>query len=165
MNAFKIAWGHILARQLSVAKEFEVLYKPIESSTDPKIPSEPSPNSTPRAYLEKAAHLRLSYGEVQQELQQENSLIDSKLLKPALDAKQSITPLKKVLKKREDHKLDFERYHGRAETARKNAKSQRDEVALQRHEVNLDQAQQVSMSVISVLDFRLKSNEGVSTDG
>jgi len=114
------------------------------------MPAQDAYDTTPKAFTDKAVHLRGSYAELQQDLQQENSIIESKLLNPAIDAKDSIAPLKRVVKKREDTKLDFERYNGRAETARrKDVKSQRDEAALQRHEMNLSQATYVSRSIVT----------------
>jgi len=119
-----------------MAAELEVLYRPINV---PDFPDQP--NTTPKAYLDKSRDYRVSYGGLESDLQQETGWIQTKLLYPAMEAKEAMAPLKKTIKKREDYKLDYERYQSRTDHARqKGTKSARDEAALAKHEGDLTQA-------------------------
>lgn len=67
--------------------------------------------------------------------------MQSKLLRPTEEAKQSTKMLHKTLKHRENTKLDYERYLSRAEHARKkDIRTLKEETALQQHETNLAQS-------------------------
>lgn len=69
-------------------------------------------------------------------------MIDKKLMRPAEEAQKAIKPLKKTMKHRDNAKLDYERYKGRADhAARKETRSAKEEAALATHESNLAQAQ------------------------
>ena len=128
-----------------MAREFEILYNPIDDP-DAKTPT-PGINTTPQKLLVKSADYRTAYSEMQKDLQQETELIQTKLLYPAMEAKESLAPLKKTIKKRENCKLDFERYQSRADHARqKTSKSARDDVALAKHESDLSNAKTVRLS-------------------
>ncbi|KAG9537988.1 hypothetical protein KCV01_g26789, partial [Aureobasidium melanogenum] len=64
--------------------------------------------------------------------------IEPRLLRPAMDAKDSLKMLKKSIKRREDLKLDYERYNSRVDSARrKDTRSAREENALMKHEADL----------------------------
>lgn len=130
----------ILQRQLGIAEEFEALYKPMDGLNDPDDVGQ-APITTPKAFLEKCVRLRATYAELESELKQEVTMIETKLLRPAWDVKESTAPLKKDIKRRENSKLDYERYLGRVEAARKKEiRSIKEEAALAQHESNLNQA-------------------------
>lgn len=138
VRSFQNAWNQTLASQLGVASELETLYQPVH---------DPESNFNVEAdqgLLEKATHLKKSYADLDNDLQQETNWIQTKLLRPAMDAKQSIAPLKKVIKKRENYKLDYERYQGRVDHAKQKAKTIKDEGALAKLEADLSGAISVS---------------------
>lgn len=155
VRSFQNAWKGVLAFQLGIARELETLYSPIHD------PESQFNAATDPAMLDKAVQFRTSYSDLEKELQQETDWIQTKLLHPAMDAKQSIAPLKKVVKKRENHKLDYERYQARVDHAKtKGAKSQRDEATLIKHEADLSGAlvlyqnadEQIRRSMPAVID-------------
>lgn len=144
VKAFQTAWGVVLQRQLGIAQEFETLYRPLDDQMDPGGAGR-APSSTPKSFLDKCAGLRATYEELQVELRQDTSLIETKLLRPAWDIKESIAPLKKDIKRRENSKLDFERYSSRVEASmKKENRSAKEEAALAKHESDLNQATYVS---------------------
>jgi amphiphysin len=68
-------------------------------------------------------------------------MIDSKLVRPAEEARQQLKPLKRTIKHRENMKLDYERYAGRADHVRKkDTRSAKEEAVLAKHESDLAQA-------------------------
>lgn len=139
-KSFQSAWKEALARQTGVAGSLETLYKPVEAP-DAKIESGNASRTTPQAYLTKTVDYRNVNAAMQTDLQQEVEWIQTKLIYPAAEVKESTKPLKKMIKQREDYKLDFERYQSRADHAKqKNAKTARDEAALVKHEDDLLQA-------------------------
>ena len=138
-RAFQNAWRDILAKQLAIAKELEVIYLPIE---DQETGSEHG--ATPQKYLEKATSYRASQLELAQDLQQETDFIQTKLIHPAMEAKEYIGFTKKTIKKRENCKLDYERFKKRVDTLKLKVSSPRDEAALAKYETELEQATWVS---------------------
>jgi len=122
-----------------VARELEILYRPIDDP-DAKTPT-PGIDTTPQRFLSKSTDYRMLYSDLHKDLQQETEWIQTKLLYPAMEAKESLAPLKKTIKKRENCKLDFERYQSRTDHARQKAsKSGRDDPALVKHESDLSAA-------------------------
>lgn len=115
------------------------MYLPIE---DPESGVEHG--ATPQKYLEKATSYRGSQLELAQDLQQETDWIQTKLIHPAMEAKEYIGYTKKTMKKREDCKLDYERCKKRADNLRVKANTERDEAALAKLETDLSQATWVS---------------------
>ncbi|KAG9690563.1 hypothetical protein KCU95_g10220, partial [Aureobasidium melanogenum] len=131
-------WEECLKTQLYVAETLHLLYKPIEVEDDPNNPTQQKAAPTPRKYLEKAGDLQTIYAHLQKDLSTEVNSIELRLLRPAMDAKDSLKMLKKSIKRREDLKLDFERYNSRVDSARrKETRSAREENALVKHEADL----------------------------
>lgn len=93
----------ILSAQLQLSSEFEDIYRPIigasESDGGPEYAETPAPMMT------RASRLRETYEELKGNLLDEVNLVDLNLVRPAMDAKDSIQPMKKVIKKREDRKV------------------------------------------------------------
>lgn len=131
----------MLKLQYDASEAFANLYKPIEPPPDPEV-SRHQPAQTPAKYMQKCLGLQKEYSDEKSDLAQEIELISTKLLRPAEEAKQHTKLLQKTIKHRENMKLDYERYLGRAEHVRnKDGRSQKEEIALQTHEANLAQAQ------------------------
>ncbi|KEQ72345.1 hypothetical protein M436DRAFT_48412 [Aureobasidium namibiae CBS 147.97] len=137
-RSWRDAWDETLKTQLFVAETLHLLYKPIEVEDDPDNPMQHKPAPTPRRYLDKASDLQSIYSNLGKDLSNEINSIEPKLLRPAMDAKDSLKMLKKAIKKREDLKLDYERYNSRVDSAqRKETRSVREENALVKHEGDL----------------------------
>ena len=91
--------------------------------------------------------------ELKNDLTQDLSLVDVQMIKPAQDAKDSLQMLKKTIKKREEKKLDFERYQGRVDTGMKKTKpSDRDRANLTKAQTDLS----VSREAYSSADDHLR---------
>jgi hypothetical protein len=72
------------------------------------------------------------------------NMMDARIIKPASEAKEYIQPIKKTIKKRENKRLDYERHFDRVTSATKKQKrSERDDAALAKAEVELSKATDV----------------------
>ena len=66
------------------------------------------------------------------------------MIRPAVDAKDSLSLFKKTLKKREDRKLDYERYQGRVDSGnKKTKKSERDTTTFIKAQTDLEKAKEL----------------------
>lgn len=79
------------------------MYEPIVGSNESYDGHEAVP--TPASTLERTAKLQIAYGELKSDLLEEFNMVDARIVKPAMEAKDWIQPLKKVIKKREDKKV------------------------------------------------------------
>ena len=138
------------------------MYNPIIGAAETYSGHEPL--STPQSTLKRAAKLQEAYAELKTDLLEEVNMVDVRIMKPATDAKEYLHPMKKVIKKREDRKvskdhfvifghsliylqLDFERYQGRVDNARKKTKrSERDNASLEKSEADLARAKEVCLT-------------------
>ncbi|KAI9676146.1 MAG: hypothetical protein M1817_000891 [Caeruleum heppii] len=151
-KSWRDGWRTILSTQWKLVNEVQGIYSPIPAESDTQFEREYA--VTPETTLQRTAALRNVYEELRTDLLAEVNLIDARIIRPAMDAKDSIQPLKKVIKKREDKKLDFERYRGRVDTMNKKSKlSERDTVSLAKAERELERATEE----YHVADDRLKS--------
>lgn len=79
--------------------------------------------------------------------------MDSRVIGPATDAKEFIQPIRKTIKKRENKRLDWERYIDRVNNASKKTKrSERENAALAKAEQELAKASDVCLSAHSSLN-------------
>ena len=163
--------------QYDASEAFADLYKPIEPANDPE--SGRQPVETPARYMQKCLGLQKEYSDEKNDLAQEIEMIQTKLLRPAEEAKQRTKLLHKTLKHRENMKLDYERYLSRAEHVRKKeTRTAKEEMALATHEANLAQAKisyetaddqvkqtfpPVSAAVLSLLPYLLASQVMLQT--
>ncbi|OQO13715.1 hypothetical protein B0A48_01945 [Cryoendolithus antarcticus] len=140
LKKFKEGWEDVLKFQYDASEAFATLYKPIEAD-DTTVDLRHKPTPTPQKYMVKCLGMQMTYAELRTELQQEIMMIDSKLIKPAEEAKQQLKPLKRTIKHRENMKLDYERYTGRTEHVRKKeTRSVKEEQILAKHENDMHQA-------------------------
>ncbi|EEQ34183.1 hypothetical protein McanMca71_004975 [Microsporum canis] len=138
-KAWRDAWSSIFTYQARLILEFEQLYNPIIGASEPS--SDHTPAVVPEHTLHRVVRLREEYSSLKEDLVAEVSAVDDRIIRPAMDARDYLQPLKKVIKKREDKKLDFERYQGRVDSARKKTKrSDRDNAALAKAEADLAKA-------------------------
>jgi hypothetical protein len=85
-----------------LVEEFEGLYAPIIGSSEP---SPHQPAITPESTLARTARLKEEYEELKKELLAEVNAVDERMIKPAMEAKDYLQPMKKTIKKREDKKV------------------------------------------------------------
>ncbi|KAK0905268.1 hypothetical protein LTR57_018388 [Friedmanniomyces endolithicus] len=140
LTAFRNSWDDILKLQYDTIEALAFLYTPLEPASDPD--QRRPPTTTPQTYMQKCLGLQKVFSEVKTDLSTELNLIDSKLVRPATEAKAATKGLGKTLKHRENCKLDYERYLSRAEHGRKkDTRSMKEEASLAAYESNLAQAQ------------------------
>ncbi|KAL1626343.1 hypothetical protein SLS56_006927 [Neofusicoccum ribis] len=136
------AWAHILGHKLYIVTEFEALYKPMAAVGDASDFKGHVPADTPRETLERTRRMKDLYNDLKNDMMEEVNQIDRKLIKPAQDAKQSIKPMHKVIQKREDKKLDYERYKSRVDKLEAQAnRSARDESSLAKHQIDMERCE------------------------
>jgi amphiphysin len=97
----------ILSIQASTTSIFEEIYQPILGASDGHGHE---PYMTPRNQLDRASRLKEAYMELKTDLMEEVSMMESKVISPATLAMEYLAPIKKVIKKRENKRLDWERY-------------------------------------------------------
>lgn len=79
--------------------------------------------------------------ELKRDLSDDVSQVDSRIIQVAQSARDSLHTMKKTIKKREDRKLDYERYQSRVDSGRhKNKPSDRDKATLTKAEQDLAMA-------------------------
>jgi len=120
----------------------EELYNPIIGASSDGHGHEPV--MTPQAQLDRSYKLKQAYIELKADLLEEVNMMDARIIKPASEAKEYIQPIKKTIKKRENKRLDYERHFDRVTSAAKKQKrSERDDAALAKAEVELSKATDV----------------------
>ncbi|KAL8648541.1 MAG: hypothetical protein Q9226_005949 [Calogaya cf. arnoldii] len=135
-KAWRDAWTDILTVQQRLCYGFQDMYSPIVESNENYEGH--GARETPRSTMLRTVKLQQAYADLKTDLLDEVNLVDTRIIKPAMDAKDNIQPLKKVIKKRADKKLDFEKYQARVDKGRKNTKrSDKDNVALAKAETEL----------------------------
>ncbi|KAK7181633.1 sh3 domain signaling protein [Paraphaeosphaeria sporulosa] len=130
------AWTNILNHQLSCAEGLHSIYKPVAGEFTRHEHAD-----TPAETMERAVKLEEAFAELKTDMMEEIKDIDKKLILPAKIARDSLKPMKKAITKREDRKVDYERYKGRAEALqKKKTRSDRENTALAKHEADLERA-------------------------
>jgi amphiphysin len=129
--------------QLGVLNGFEELYNPIIGTTSDSTSHEPT--MTPQVLLDRSRNLQQAYTELKADLMDEVNMMDVRIIRPAMDAKEYIQPIKKTIKKRDNKRLDYERHFDKVtNAAKKPRRTDKDEVALAKAEVELSKATDVS---------------------
>lgn len=135
-KAWRDAWQAILKKQTLMASEWDGIYQDIvgagsDYNDRPHL-------DTPQHIANRTMKLAKEYTELEVDMIQEINEMDLRMIKPAEEAKASIQPLKKTIKKRQDRKLDFERYQSRYDSSMKKiGRSDRENTALKKHEADL----------------------------
>lgn len=102
-KAWRDSWADILTTQQYLVQSFQAIYEPIIGANESYEGYEPV--ITPANTMERTIKLQVAYGELKADLLEEVNLVDTRIIKPAMEAKDWIQPLKKVIKKREDRKV------------------------------------------------------------
>lgn len=127
--------------QLGIVTEYDSLWDPIVGATDghgrPAMP-------TADLQLERTLRLKEAYTELKAELLEEVGLIESTIIRPAMDARECIAPLRKTIKKRENKRLDFEKCQEKAnKLQRKPARTPKEDATLAKAEAEVARAAEV----------------------
>lgn len=123
---------------------FEEIYQPIIGTSDGH---RDDPTLTPRNILDRTSSLKDTYTELKTELLEEVILMDARVIRPATDAKEYLQPFRKTIKKRENKRLDWERFIDKVNSAQKKMKrTDRENAALAKAEQDLAHAAEVRTS-------------------
>ena len=102
-KAWQQAWKDILAVQERLLVQLSSLYQPILGASSDYAGH--TPLETPKKVLERTARLQSAYQALKTELDVDIRLIESRIIIPATEAKNSLKPMKKTIKTREDRKV------------------------------------------------------------
>jgi hypothetical protein len=127
--------------QFGVVKEYEGLYDPIVGAYDghgrPAVP-------TPDLQLHRTFKLREAYGELRDELTDEISAIDTRIIQPATSARDYIQPIRKTIKRRENKRLDYEKCQDKVKKLQKKpGKTPKEDAALAKAEEEMARMSEV----------------------
>ncbi|CDM35969.1 hypothetical protein DTO013E5_5471 [Penicillium roqueforti] len=135
-QSWRDAWISIATYQSRLIDEFDGLYGPIIGSSE--TPSNHNAVDTDPVRLARTNRLRKEYDELRNDLIEELGAVDTRMTKPASQAKESLAPMKKTIKKRNDKKTDFEISQGRVDSLMKKPKrTDRDNANLAKAEAEL----------------------------
>ncbi|TAQ88481.1 hypothetical protein B7494_g3179 [Chlorociboria aeruginascens] len=136
-KGWRDAWVSILGTQLSTVISFEELYNPIVGTSDGHV----DPITTPQDLLDRTSRLKEAYTELKTDLLEEIIMMDARVMKPATEAREHLQPIKKTIKKRENKRLDWERYIDKVNKASSKMKrSDRENATLAKAEEELARA-------------------------
>jgi hypothetical protein len=121
--------------QLAVATEYDSLYDPIVGASDGHG-RDAAP--TPELQLNRTFKVKGAYEELKTELMDEITQIEDRMIKPAIEARDCIAPIRKTIKKRENKRLDLERCQDKVnKLQRKAGRTPKEETALGKAEDEL----------------------------
>jgi hypothetical protein len=141
-KAWRDAWVSILNVQLGTVTVFEELYDPIVGASDGHGHD---PIITPKEQLERTTKLKSVYADLKTDLLEEVVMMDSRIIRPAGDAKEFLQPLRKTIKKRENKRVDWERYIDKVNNlqTKKLKRTDKENAALAKAEEELSRAADV----------------------
>ena len=116
--------------------EYDTLYAPIVGAGEDytgHVPVETDPS-----LIARTSRLKSEYDDLKRDLTAELEDVQHKMIGPAQEAKDNLQIARKQLKKREDKKLDYERYQSRVDSTTKKTKlSDRDRAQLTKAQSDL----------------------------
>lgn len=112
---------------------------------------------TSEAQLDRTAKLKVVYADLKTDLLEEVAMMDARIIKPATDAKDFLQPLRKTIKKRENKRVDWERYIDKVNNlqSKKLKRTDRENAALAKAEEDLAGAADVCLFQESLYKGRL----------
>ena len=138
-KSWRESWVSILTHQHRIVDEYSLIYGPILGAGDDYHGHSPAP--TPDHIMERTVRIKQEYEDLKRDLSEDLIQVEERLIKPAQNAKDSLQYMRKPIKKREDRKLDFERYQGRVESQLKKTKrSEKDDATLTKSQAELEAA-------------------------
>lgn len=102
-KAWRDSWRDILGTQQRLVYGFQTIYSPIVGADENYAGHEPV--NTPHRIMERTIKFHNSYDELRTDLLEEVAMVDTRIIKPATEAKDCIQPMKKVIRKRGDKKV------------------------------------------------------------
>lgn len=100
--------------------------------------------------MERTFKLKTAYSELRTELVEEMATIEQSILRPATDARDSIAPIRKTIKKRENKRLDFEKLQEKTvKLQRKPGRTPKEDAALAKAEAEMSRAADVRYLTIN----------------
>ena len=102
-KAWRDSWRDILGTQQRLAHGFQTIYSPIIGADENYAGHEPV--ITSHHIMERTIKFHTSYDELRTDLLEEVAMVDTRIIKPATEAKDCIQPMKKVIRKRGDKKV------------------------------------------------------------
>ena len=92
-----------MGTQQRLVHGFQTIYSPIVGADEKYVGHEPV--TTPYHVMNRTINFHTSYDELRTDLLEEVAMVDTRIIKPAMEAKDCIQPMKKVIKKRGDKKV------------------------------------------------------------
>ncbi|RPB05255.1 hypothetical protein L873DRAFT_1663772 [Choiromyces venosus 120613-1] len=137
-KAWRNSWADILVNQTILTDSFHDIYKAIPLPQDYNI----QVAETPVPVLRKVAKLHATQNDLKTDIMEELDRVDKMLLERLSEAKAALKPIKKAIDKRENKKLDFERFTKVVNNQKgKKTKTERDYSVLSKAEMDLERAQ------------------------
>ncbi|KAK2067401.1 hypothetical protein P8C59_001148 [Phyllachora maydis] len=136
--SWRDSWIALVGSQLHIVTEYEGLYDPIVGASDGHGQSlEP----TPDLQLHRSYNLKNAYSELKIGLMEEIGMIEDQIVKPATDARDSINPIRKTIKKRENKRLDYDKAQEKyTKLYRKPGRSVKEDAALAKAQEEMSRA-------------------------
>lgn len=152
-KSWQESWDSLVSSQLDIAVVYAALYDPIVGASDghgrPAL-------QTGEEQLHRTFALKEAYTELRTELVEGIQSIEKNIINPALDARNSIAPIRKTIKKRENKRLDLEQCQDKVHKLhRKMPRSAKDDAQLSRLEDDLATLQEVGPIFIPCSTCRL----------
>ncbi|KAF8460326.1 hypothetical protein BDZ91DRAFT_739567 [Kalaharituber pfeilii] len=137
-KAWRDAWSDIISFQTGSSESYVTVYQPIPASEDN---TNYEPAETPPEVMQRVEKFGSLVKELRLELLEEIKLMERAVVEPLMDTKKYLEPLKKALKKRDNKKLDYERYLKEVEhLKKKRSRTDRENSVLAKAEANLEAA-------------------------
>lgn len=142
VKLWKDSWDTLANSQLQIVTEIESLYDPVVGATDGHG-REMAP--TPQLQLERTLALKEAYHELRTDLVQDINSIEELILRPATDARNFISPIRKTIKKRENKRLDHDKLQDKViKLERKSGRTPKEETTLAKTQDEMARAAEVS---------------------
>jgi amphiphysin len=149
-----------LNQQQFLVHSIMTMYHPVSVPAGDLRPQH-QPVVTPPATLGRVKRLQQGYAELRDDLLEEMGSIEYRVIKPAQDAREALQPMRKFIKKRQERKIDLQRYQGRYEAvAKMNNRSEREEAALIKHQSDIERSKDVCAISASQSPLSIPSTGG-----
>ncbi|ROW07159.1 hypothetical protein VPNG_07324 [Cytospora leucostoma] len=147
-KSWQESWIALVNSQFDIADIYANLYDPIVGATDGH--GRPSVE-TPELQLHRTFKLKETYGDLRTELNEEINSIEHRIIRAGNDARVSIAPIRKTIKKREDKRLDVERLQEKVHKLhRKTMRTPKEDAQLAKTEDELATLTEVQPSAVTV---------------
>ncbi|KAI5791841.1 hypothetical protein EDC01DRAFT_656173 [Geopyxis carbonaria] len=136
-KTWRDSWTNILVHETRIADSLHDVYQTIPRTGDSTNP----PPETPEDILHRVALLHTTYNDLKEDMMEEVVKVDTLLIGPMTTCRGTLKPVKKAIEKRDNKKLDFERYQKQVDHSKgKKSKSDREYSVQSRAEMELEKA-------------------------